>query len=212
MMNADESKLINRAIQGNLDAFNNLVLIYQSMVYNTALRIVNDSQKADDLAQTAFISAWQHMENFKGGSFKPWILRITINACYDELRRLRRHGTVPLEPVSPEDNEENEDAYWLIDPSMQPKEASEKNETMEAVAECLKTLPEDYRTVMVLIDIQEMNYQEAADVIQKPLGTVKSRLLRARMRMRTCLQRKGELFRGDQRNMSEEQTAYETDV
>ena len=181
-----------------------LVLIYQSIVYNTALRIMNDSQAADDLAQTAFISAWQHMDTFKGNSFKPWILRITINACYDELRRQRRHPAVPLEPVTPDGNEENEDACWLIDPAAHPKEVSEKKETLSMVLECLEALPEDYRTAMAMIDVQEMNYQETADILQKPLGTIKSRLLRARLRMRECLQGKGELFRGVQRTMDEE--------
>ena len=203
-MDLDESKLINRAIQGNLDAFNKLVLIYQSVVYNTALRIMNDSEVADDLAQTAFISAWQHMDSFKGSSFKPWILRITINACYDELRRLRRHPSTPLEPVSAEDNEENEDAIWLIDPLEQPNVQSEKKETMEVVAECLQSLPEDYRVVMLLVDVQELNYQDAADIVNKPLGTIKSRLLRARLRMRACLKSKGELFQSDNRNFNKE--------
>ncbi len=193
-MDLKESKLIMRAIQGNLDAFNQLVVIYQTAVYNTALRIMNDSEAADDITQTAFISAWQHMESFKGDSFKPWILRITINACYDEIRRLRRHPSTPLEPVT-EENEENEDAVWLIDPNLQPDEVSLQKDTMAAVAECMGSLPEEYRTVLMLIDVHEFNYQDAADMISKPLGTIKSRLLRARLRMRTCLESKGELYR-----------------
>ncbi len=193
-MDLNESKLIMRAIQGNLDAFNQLVIIYQSAVYNTALRIMNDSEAADDIAQTAFISAWQHMESFKGDSFKPWILRITINACYDEIRRLRRHPSTPLEPVS-EENEENEDAIWLTDPNLQPDEVTLKKDTMAAVADCMRSLPDEYRLVLLLIDVQEFNYQDAADMISKPLGTIKSRLLRARLRMRACLEAKGELYR-----------------
>jgi len=193
-METDESKLIKGAIQGNLNAFNQLVMIYQTAVYNTALRIVYDEDRANDLAQTAFISAWQHMDSFKGDSFKPWILRITINACYDELRRQRRHPSVPLEPVSTEDDEENEDVHWLMDPSPQPSQTTETNEMIQAVENCLNRLPFDYRSVLLLIDVQELDYQEASEVLDKPLGTVKSRLFRARQKMRDCLKEKGELF------------------
>jgi len=198
-METDESKLIKGAIQGNLNAFNQLVMIYQTAVYNTALRIVYDEDRANDLAQTAFISAWQHMDSFKGDSFKPWILRITINACYDELRRQRRHPSVPLEPVSTEDDEENEDVHWLMDPSPQPSQTTETNEMIQAVENCLNRLPFDYRSVLLLIDVQELDYQEASEVLGKPLGTVKSRLFRARQKMRDCLKEKGELFSSEDR-------------
>ncbi len=198
-METDESKLIKGAIQGNLNAFNQLVMIYQTAVYNTALRIVYDEDRANDLAQTAFISAWQHMDSFKGDSFKPWILRITINACYDELRRQRRHPSVPLEPVSTEDDEENEDVHWLMDPSPQPSQTTETNEMIQAVENCLNRLPFDYRSVLLLIDVQELDYQEASEVLDKPLGTVKSRLFRARQKMRDCLKEKGELFSSEDR-------------
>ena len=198
-MEMDESKLIKGAIQGNLNAFNQLVMIYQTAVYNTALRIVYDEDRANDLAQTAFISAWQHMDSFKGDSFKPWILRITINACYDELRRQRRHPSVPLEPVSTEDDEENEDVHWLMDPSPQPSQTTETNEMIQAVENCLNRLPFDYRSVLLLIDVQELDYQEASEVLDKPLGTVKSRLFRARQKMRDCLKEKGELFSSEDR-------------
>ena len=198
-METDESKLIKGAIQGNLNAFNQLVMIYQTAVYNTALRIVYDEDRANDLAQTAFISAWQHMDSFKGDSFKPWILRITNNACYDELRRQRRHPSVPLEPVSTEDDEENEDVHWLMDPSPQPTQTTETNEMIQAVENCLNRLPFDYRSVLLLIDVQELDYQEASEVLDKPLGTVKSRLFRARQKMRDCLKEKGELFSSEDR-------------
>jgi len=182
-----------------MNAFNQLVMIYQTAVYNTALRIVYDEDRANDLAQTAFISAWQHMDSFKGDSFKPWILRITINACYDELRRQRRHPSVPLEPVSTEDDEENEDVHWLMDPSPQPSQTTETNEMIQAVENCLNRLPFDYRSVLLLIDVQELDYQEASEVLDKPLGTVKSRLFRARQKMRDCLKEKGELFSSEDR-------------
>lgn len=198
-MEIEEAKLIERAIKGNLDAFNRLVLMYQSIVYNTALRILYDEDLADDLTQTAFVSAWQHINSFKGESFKPWIMRITINACYDELRRQRRHPNMPLEPTSVESDEEYEDAPWMIDQSPQPLEVYESSERIAQLEACLKKLPEDYRSVLVMIDVQEMNYQEVSDVLDKPLGTVKSRLFRARIKLRDCLKNHSELFGFDRR-------------
>lgn len=178
-------------MDGSVDAYNRLVLANQTSVYNTALRIMNDAALADDMAQTAFINAWKHIDSFNGGRFKPWLLRITINACYDELRRVRRRPSVPLEPSSPDTEDENEDMPWMIDQSPQPREMAENNDRIEAVKDCLSQLPEEYRVVMVLIDVQEEDYQTAAEILSKPLGTIKSRLMRARLRMRDCLKAKG---------------------
>jgi RNA polymerase sigma-70 factor (ECF subfamily) len=128
----DEIALINDARQGDLDAFNRLVLAYQDRVYSQAYRVLNDPQSADDATQEAFISAYKNLRSFRGGSFRAWLLRIVTNACYDELRRRKRKPTTSLEPMDDSGNE--------------------------------------------------------TDVIGKPLGTVKSRLARARSRMRDCLQ------------------------
>ena len=115
-LESNDLTLVLRAKRGNLDAFNELVLRFQDAVYNTALRIVRDSAIADDVAQTAFISAWQKIETFRGEVFKPWILRIATNAAYDELRRARRRQAIPLEPpASDEDGGTIEDAEWMAD-------------------------------------------------------------------------------------------------
>lgn len=191
-MIVNEEKYISMAIEGSLEAFNRLVVNYQSAVYNTALRIMRDPGLADDMSQTAFINAWKHMDSFNGGAFKPWIIRITINACYDELRRMRRHPEQDLMPQSQEDDEENEDVPWLIDPSAGPAEQVEVMDQREAITDCFNKLTTEYRTVFMLIDIQGEDYQAAADILGKPLGTIKSRLLRARLRMRDCLKAKGD--------------------
>jgi len=104
-----------------------------------------------------------------------------------------------LEPVSTEDDEENEYVHWLMDPSPQPSQTTETNEMIQAVENCLNRLPFDYRSVLLLIDVQELDYQEASEVLDKPLGTVKSRLFRARQKMRDCLKEKGELFSSEDR-------------
>jgi RNA polymerase sigma-70 factor, ECF subfamily len=190
----DEAGLIRAAQQGDLTAFNRLVLAYQDMVYNQAYRMIGESEAADDATQDAFISAYRNIRSYRGGSFKSWLLRIVTNACYDELRRRKRRPTQPLEPLDPENNEEMESARWMIDPGESPEEALERVELDRALQHCLDDLPPDFRTVVVLVDIQGMDYTEAAEVVKKPLGTVKSRLARARLRLRDCLQGVWELL------------------
>jgi RNA polymerase sigma-70 factor (ECF subfamily) len=184
----NETALIQDAQNGDLDAFNRLVLAYQDALYNTALRILGDEDQAADATQEAFISAFRHITSFRGGSFKAWLLRTVTNACYDELRRKQRRPTVPLEPTSEDDEEEMESPRWLADTSMTPEQKSEADELEHAIQHCLDALPTDFRTVVVLADIQGLDYSEIADSIRTPLGTIKSRLARARLRLRECLQ------------------------
>jgi len=183
----DENALIHEAQNGDLDAFNRLVLAYQDSLYNTALRILGDEDQAADATQEAFISAFRHITSFRGGSFKAWLLRTVTNACYDELRRKQRRPTTPLEPAT-DDDEEIESPRWLADTSMTPEQKSEADELEHAIQHCLNALPTDFRTVVVLADIQGLDYSEIADSIRTPLGTIKSRLARARLRLRECLQ------------------------
>ena len=183
----DEIALINDARQGDLDAFNRLVLAYQDRVYSQAYRVLNDPQAADDATQEAFISAYKNLRSFRGGSFRAWLLRIVTNACYDELRRRKRKPTTSLEPLN-DSGEEIESPHWIADPGELPEDNVVRAELGMAIQNCLEKLPVDFRVVVVLVDVQGMDYLEAADVIGKPLGTVKSRLARARSRMRDCLQ------------------------
>lgn len=187
----NEKQLLALAAEGSLEAFNRLVDAYQTAVYNTALRVLCDPSLADDITQTAFINAWKHISSFNGISFKPWILRITINACYDELRRQKRHPEQDLIPTANDGGDEIEDPVWLIDPSESPMEKMERMDRAEAIRTCFSALPEQYRAVFTLVDIQDADYRSAADILNVPLGTVKSRLLRARLRMKECLQSKG---------------------
>jgi len=182
----DELALVQSAQNGDLDSFNTLILHYQDRVFNTALRILGDEDIAQDAAQEAFISAFRSINTFRGGSFKAWLLRTVTNACYDELRRQKRRPTTPLEPET-NDGEEMDSPRWLADPNMTPAEQSEADELEHAIQHCLDTLPADFRTVVVLADIQGMDYSEVATAARVPLGTIKSRLARARLRLRECL-------------------------
>ncbi len=149
--------------------------------------MMGEQQGAEDATQEAFISAFRKLGSYRGGSFKAWLLRIVTNACYDELRRQKRRPEAPLEPLTGED-EEIESPSWLADPSESPEEEAERSELNKAIQNCLGGLPDEFRLVVILVDLQGLDYAEAAGAIGKPLGTVKSRLARARVRLRECLQ------------------------
>lgn len=198
----DETGLIAEARRGDLDAFNRLVLAYQDMAYNLAYRLMGDSDSAQDAVQDAFISAYHHLGSYRGGSFKAWVLRITTNTCYDELRRRKRKPVTSLEPTD-DQGDEIESPAWLADPDESPEEAAMRAELNRAIQGCLEELSLEFRTVVILVDIQGLDYQEAAQTIRKPVGTVKSRLARARLRLRECLQGVGELLPGQYRLQEE---------
>ncbi len=189
----NEQALIHDAQAGNLDAFNALVLHYQDSVFNTALRILSDEDLASDATQEAFLSAFRSITSFRGGSFKAWLMRTVTNACYDELRRQKRRPSVPLEPES-DDGEEIDSPRWLADPNMTPEQKAEADEVEHAIQHCLNNLPVEFKTVVVMADIQGMDYSEVAIAVRVPLGTIKSRLARARLRLRECLQGFSELL------------------
>jgi RNA polymerase sigma-70 factor (ECF subfamily) len=189
----DEIALIQAAKAGDIDSFNRLVLAYQDMVYSHAYRMIGEQDSADDATQNTFISAYNHLKSFRGGSFKAWLLRIVTNACYDELRRRKRRPTVPLEPLD-DSGEEVESASWMEDPADPPETRVERKELQKAIQHCLDNLPDDFRLAVVMVDVQGMDYMEAADTMGKPIGTIKSRLARARLRLRDCLNTFAELL------------------
>jgi RNA polymerase sigma-70 factor (ECF subfamily) len=194
----DEGLLLERAKRGDLDAFNRLVLSYQSLAYNLAYRIIDDPEAAADATQEAFIAAFRSLRSFRGGSFRAWVLRIVTNACYDELRRRKRRPSTSLDALgeAAEGVADEDGSGGLTAAEEGPESAAERRELTRAIQRCIDRLPADYRTVVVLVDVQGFDYQEAAEVVSKPLGTVKSRLARARARLRDCLQAHGELLPG----------------
>ncbi|MGB8252700.1 MAG: sigma-70 family RNA polymerase sigma factor, partial [Anaerolineaceae bacterium] len=141
----DENYLIEEAKQGSLDAFNSLVLVYQTRVFNLAYRILDDEPSAEDTAQTTFLTAYQKLSSFRGGSFLAWILRIATNQCYDKLRNLKRHPTTPLEPEN-DDEETMESALWMKDTSTGPEDSFDQAELERAIQKCISALPVEYRT------------------------------------------------------------------
>jgi RNA polymerase sigma-70 factor (ECF subfamily) len=183
----DEEQLILGAQQGDLDAFNRLVTSYQGLAFNLACRLLGDAAAAEDVTQEAFISAYRSIRSFRGGSFKAWLLRIVTNGSYDELRRRQRRPQTPLEP-DPRNGEDAPEPAWLADPGESPQELAERVELSMAIQRCLDMLETEFRAAVVLVDVQGMDYAEAAQVLSRPVGTVKSRLARARARLQLCLQ------------------------
>jgi len=190
----DEQALITAAQKKDLDAFNHLVLEYQQSVYNVALRMLNDLDAADDATQQAFVAAYQKIHTFHGGSFKAWIMRIVTNKCYDMLRKEQRYPTQSIDssPYDPEDDMES--GWYLEDDNFLPEEQVVLRELEAAVQHCIEQLPQEFKAVVVLVDIQGLNYAEAAYAVKKPLGTIKSRLARARVNLQDCLHKFKELL------------------
>jgi RNA polymerase sigma-70 factor, ECF subfamily len=190
----EESDLIQAAKSGDLEAFNKLVLAYQTLAYNLALRMLSDEDAAQDATQIAFISAYRSLHNYRGGSFRAWVLRMVTNTCYDELRRHHRHPTISLEQSTNDDQDEVESPRWLADDRPSPEQSLELADLEHAISHCLDHLPPDFRAVVIMVDLEGLDYQEVSKVVNKPLGTIKSRLARARLRLRDCLTSFGELL------------------
>lgn len=181
-LSSSETALIQRAMSGSLEAFNELVLRHQSRAYHLAYALLGDAALAEDATQEGFVKAFQHIDHFRGNSFRAWLLKIVTNSAYDILRRAHRHPAQPLFAVD-EDGEEMENSVWLADPTASVQEIVEQKETAKQLYQMLGELPDIYRSAITLIDIDEFDYTEAASILKVPLGTLKSRLARARFQM-----------------------------
>jgi len=187
----EEQALIQAAQTGDVTAFNELVLRYQTQVYNLAYHIMHDESAADDAAQTAFISAYRALKRFRGGSFRAWLLRIVTNACYDELRRHKRRPQISWEEFGDVDEEANP---HMADTRVSPEEALAQQELRDLLERTIAKLPQHQRMTLILVDQMGLSYKEAAQVMRVAQGTVKSRLARARRTMQSLLQSESELL------------------
>ena len=175
------SAVSNMASKGSLDAFNQLVLRYQDRAYHHAYALLRDPALAEDATQDSFLRAFQHITEFRGGSFRAWILKIVTNSAFDMLRRSKRHPMQSLYPED-EDGDEVESPVWLAD-STSVQEVVEQREFSKDLHRLIDEMPVVYRTVLILVDLYELDYAEAAEALKIPIGTVKSRLARARLKM-----------------------------
>ncbi|RLC96510.1 MAG: RNA polymerase subunit sigma-24 [Chloroflexi bacterium] len=180
----DDSELIQRSKEGDLDSFNRLVETYQAQVYNLALRMLSDRQAAEDASQDTFLSAWSGIRKFREGSFKAWLLSITANTCRDQLRKRKRNPTSSLEELSCEVEERRSSAE-------SPEDYTLRRELADQIQRALAALPPDQRLAVILRDVQGLSYDEVAQAMRCSLGTVRSRLSRGRSRLHDHLTQSG---------------------
>lgn len=199
----DEAALIQQAQRGDVRAFNELVLIHQTRLYNVAYRIMGEAGAASDATQEAFISAYTHLKDFRGGSFKSWLLRTVTNACYDALRHDKRRPASSLDHLTEGEGNGDESAgdfnEFIPSNDESPADAAERNDLRRFIARAALSLPPDQRITFVLSDVQGMSYEEIAEVMDTSLGTVKSRLSRARAKLRETLLQQQELLPNEYR-------------
>ena len=193
-----ENARIRAAKRGDVHAFNELVLSYQDRVYTVALRILHDPASADDIAQETFVTAFRKLDQFKGGNFRAWLLRITTNACYDELRRHKRR---PADSIDDDDYDVDADSRLATGESENPESYAQRAELKSAIEQCFEQLSDEHRLVVTMSDVEEYSYDEIASLAKISLGTVKSRISRARARLRDCLQASGELLPASYRQL-----------
>ncbi len=193
--------LIAIAQTGDIESFNALVLQFQDYIFTITYRIMGDSESAADAAQDTFITAFRKLDTFRGGNFRAWLARIATNTCYDTLRKHKRRPQDYLEEMP---GTEMYDEPPVPADAPNPEQEAVRTDLNQAIQNCIQALNDDQRMVIVLSDVEEYAYQEIADMLDTSLGTVKSRLSRARLAVRRCLQSVQELLPDEFRLTSDE--------
>ena len=187
-MDAEDSELVVRSKDGDLQAFNFIVQRYQSQVLNLSARIIGDRGRAEDVTQETFISAYQAIGRFRGGSLRAWLMRIAANASRDSLRGSRRRPEQSL------DESLESASFQPVSAEPSPEEHAERSELNKELQKAILALSDNQRAVLVLIDVQGFSYEETTESVGASIGTVKSRLNRARRRVRDILMERRELL------------------
>jgi RNA polymerase sigma-70 factor (ECF subfamily) len=182
----DDRDLVGRARQGDREAFTQLIVQYQVPLYNMALRMVGRPDDAADIAQEALLRAWEKIRSLREAPFKSWLFQIAANLCYDHFRRGRRYGVMPDEDTS------NVVGLGIATPD--PQERAEASERNRLVRDSILALDPEMRIAIVLRDVNGMAYDEIASVLRVPVGTVKSRIARARARVQEHLRQHPDFF------------------
>ena len=188
----DESATVSRAQAGDRTAFNQLVIRHQDAVYTLCFRLTGNAEDAADATQEAFLSAFRSIKDYRGGAFAGWLLRIASNACFDLHRYRKRRPASSLDvPPAEHDDAPSRD---VVDEAPGPELRALHGELADVIQLGLLNLPEDQRLALVLCDQHGYDYQAIAELTAAELGTVKSRINRARHKMRDYLQRHRELL------------------
>lgn len=194
-MQPGEEALIDNCRRGNLQAFEALVALYEKRAFNLALRMTGSMEDAQDITQEAFIKVYTGLRQFRGdAAFSTWLFRIVSNMCLDELRKRRRRAALSIDEPIPQPD--GEISRQLADLRADPQDAVEGNDLKRLVQQAILQLSADHRLIVVLRDLQGFSYEEIAGMLECSLGTVKSRLSRARTALRRALEEQ-ELFHRD---------------
>ena len=170
MTREQEAAVIRRVLDGNVNAFEDLVAAYEKNVYNLALRMTGNAQDAEDMAQEAFIKAYNSLPSFRGDSkFSVWLYRIVSNVCLDFLRKQNRR---PASSLSQEDEDGEETQMDIPDESQSPEQLLERSLTQEAVQRGLQSLSEEQRQILLLREIQGLSYEEIAETLDLEAGKI----------------------------------------
>ncbi len=194
----DIAAVVARAREGDRTAFDMLVERYSTSVYNIALRITGSREEAQDCAQEAFVRAFSALKRFRGEAvFSTWLYRVVVNVAYDATRRLKSQPLLASEMAGSDPDDPLPDIEAMVTgvPALQPDEQLVQAQRREVILDAIRSLPEHQRTVVVLYDLQGLSYEEVAEVTGTRVGTVKSRLSRARLALKERLEPHLELLR-----------------
>ncbi len=193
MPDINDKLLIDRCKRGDRDAFDTLVRAYEKRVYNLAYRLSGSYDEANDISIDAFLRVFQALKMFRGdANFSTWLFRIVTNVYLDRRKRTRNKQHVSLEEYV--ELEENSVARQIEDPGPTPDIVAESHERAAILQSAIASLPDYQRTMVVLYHTEGLSYDEIAEVLSLPIGTVKSRLNRARLTLREKLEPLKELF------------------
>jgi RNA polymerase sigma-70 factor (ECF subfamily) len=192
-MSDNEKLLLKKAREGDIESFEALVRKYQGFIYNIALRMFANKEDASDIAQEALIKAYKNLKRFNERSlFSTWLYRITMNTCIDEQRKRQKQKIIKFQ------DKDNDDTRSYIenikDKGLTPEEAALKKERMDALKKAIQSLPDKHKSIIILRDIKGMDYESIGEVLGISNGTVKSRISRARQRLKELLLDEKELF------------------
>ncbi len=191
-----EQQLIADARKGDVAAFEALIGEHQKRIFSIAFRMAGNPEDAADMAQEVLIKIFKNLGNFQGNSkFSTWVYRVATNTCLDELKKLRRHTAYSLDQEL--ETEEGSVAAELADEAPTPEESAERRDLQRVVSEAIGMLSEDHKKAILLRDMQGFSYEEIANILQCSVGTVKSRINRARAQLKKILIKNGELFEDD---------------
>lgn len=193
MTNDIEYTLVRRAIKGDIDSFEKIVYLYEKKIYNIAYSMFKNEQDSYDLSQEVFIKLYKNLNTFKfDSSFGTWIHKIAVNTCIDEYRKRKRNNNQVYSLDAPIDLESDTIERQIEDKSMTPEEQVLQNEYIKDIRKAIYLLKEDHKIIIILRDLQGLSYEEISNVLNCSVGTVKSRLSRARDALKRILYTKME--------------------